>query len=109
MLQASINEIYNEKDCIDECRGDLPSCDGYTDGDYEDWPYRYFVNVTTDLLKYILFFASAKDLIHVRETHTHINHEINYAIILPKHEHPILRMYPEIINMEGIKFYEYTP
>jgi len=106
MLKASIKEIAEEKDFINECRGNSPKCLEPKDGDYEEWPYRYFVNTTTDLLKYIYFFAAAKSLIKYRKQNSS---ELNYAIILPEHDYEILRMYPDVIDMEGMEFYEYRP
>ena len=75
-------------------------------GDYEAWPYRYFVNTTTDLLKFVYYFAAAKFLLALRREHYS---ELNYALILPKHDFGTLRIYPDIVNMEGAEFYEYRP
>lgn len=62
------------------------------------------MNIATDLLKYVYFFAAAKSLIAFREEHAA---ELNYSIILPRRDFPILRMYPDVLNMEGLKIYEY--
>lgn len=35
--------------------------------------------------------------------------QVRYAIIYRKQDRPILRMYPDVIELEGLQFYEYQP
>lgn len=103
-LLTSLKAISKEESRIINFQGDNPKCDSPKAGDYEAWPYRYFVNITTDLLKYVYYFAAAKSLMEFRKEHAS---ELNYAIILPKKDYGILRMYLDVVLMEGMKFYEY--
>jgi len=104
MLKSSIEEIVKADDFLKQCRGDSSKCWEPKEGDYEEDRYRFFVNTATDLLKYSFYFTEAKELIEFRKKHYT---DLNYAIILPKHDYPIIRMYPDVIDMEGMKFYEY--
>jgi len=106
LLGESLAAIAAEADYISRCRMNNPRCPVPANGDYEAWPYRYFVNIATDLLKYVYFFAAAKSLIAFREEYAG---ELNYAIVLPRRDFPILRMYLDALNMEGLKIYEYRP
>ncbi len=76
-------------------------------GDYERWPYRFFVNPATDLLKYVYFFAAGKSLLKSLSENWPPPPEVRYAIYYRKQDIPILRMYPDVIELEGMQFYEY--
>lgn len=104
LLSLDLKEIAREADFIKKCRRDKNKTSGPTQGDYEDWPYRRFVNIATDLLKYVYFFAAVKKLI---AANTVPISEMNYSIALPKQDFPIIRMYPDVIEKEGLVFYEY--
>jgi len=106
LLGESLAAIAAEEDYISRCRMNNPRCPEPANGDYEAWPYRYFVNIAADLLKYVYFFAAAKSLILFRKEHAG---ELNYAVVLPRRDFPILRMYPDVLNMKGLKVYEYRP
>ena len=76
-------------------------------GDYEKWPYRYFCNPACALLKFFYFFATAKNSIELHESMPHIPKEPYYAICIRPEDRPILEMYPDVMEMEGLKIYEY--
>lgn len=76
-------------------------------GDYEKWPYRFFINPATDLLKYVYFFSAVKGLIKLLESDMPAPPQVRYAICYRKQDRPILRMYPDVIELEGTQFYEY--
>jgi hypothetical protein len=107
MLPASIEKIINEENVLAEYRGNLLKSYDTNEGDYDDWPYRYFVNPAGDLLKYVYYFSGVKSLISLRNNpevlDIHI-HERKYKIILPEHDKPILEMYPDVINEKGIEY-----
>jgi len=105
-LYESLAEIEQESRTIANFRQKSAETHDPAQGDYEAWPYRYFVNTATDLLKFVYYFAAAKSLLALRKEHYS---ELNYAIILPKQDFGILRIYPDIVNMEGAEFYEYRP
>lgn len=76
-------------------------------GDYEKWPYRFFVNPATDLLKDVYFFSAVKELIKLLESDMPAPPEVRYAICYRKRDRTILGMYPDVIEVEGTQFYEY--
>jgi len=104
LLTESIGAICDEEENIARCRGGHERTYDPAQGDYEAWPYRCFINSTTDLLKYVYFFSAAKSLIASRENYTS---ELNYAIILPERDFPILDMYPDVSEMEGLEIIEH--
>ncbi len=75
-------------------------------GDIERWPYRYFVNPACALLKYVYFFSAAKELLKLLEDPS-VQTPLRYAICYDKGDIGILRMYPDVIEIEGMQFYEY--
>ncbi len=76
-------------------------------GDYEQWPCRFFANPATDLLKYVYFFSAGKSLLKLLNDNLPSPPEVRYAICCRQKDFPILRMYPDVINLEGLKFYVY--
>lgn len=70
-------------------------------------PYRYFLNSATDLLKYVYYFSAAMALLTMRDNPEFPPSELNYAIVTRKRDFSILRMYPDVLDMEGAKFYVY--
>ncbi len=76
-------------------------------GDYEAWPCRYYINTATDLLKYVFFFSEVKELLAMRADPTMPKTELRYGILSRKKDFPILRMYPDVLEMEGLKIYVY--
>ena len=99
-LSESIGTICDEEDYITRCQGGHEKTYDPAQGDYEVWPYRFFINSTTDLLKYVYFFAAAKSLLVFRMEHPS---ELNYAIVLPERDFPILNMYPDVSKMDGLE------
>lgn len=79
-----------------------PAC-----GDYEKWPYRFFVNPATDLLKYVYFFSAGKELLKLLADDLPAPPQVRYAICYRRQDRPILRMYPDILELEGLRLYEY--
>lgn len=76
-------------------------------GDYEGWPYRYFCNPACDLLKFFYFFATAKDYMALHESMPYISKEPYYVFCVRPKDRPILEMYPDVMEMEGLTVYEY--
>lgn len=107
-LGESIRNIRREEGYIrEQCAGGTRMNEP-AQGDYERWPYRYFANIATDLLKYAYYFSAAMTLLSMRENPDILPTELNYGIIMRERDIPILRMYPDV-NMEGSKFYVYRP
>lgn len=108
-LKESIQNISLEKAYVCAQCADGTLLNNPAQGNYERWPYRYFVNIATDLLGYVYYFSAAMSLLAMRENPEFPTSELNYSIITRKRDFPILRMYPDVVNMEGGKFYVYRP
>jgi len=110
-LEQSLHAIFDENDVIEHHRDGNHKSNEPSQGDYEIYPMRYFVNTTTDLLKYVYYFATMKDQIEFRRKvatgELYSPYSVNYAIRLPREDFPILRMYPDVLDVEGSKFYEH--
>lgn len=78
-----------------------------TVGDYVDWPYRYFCNPACDLLKFVNFFSVTKEKIALHKSMPYISEEPYYAICIRPEDRPILEMYSDVMEMEGLEVYEY--
>lgn len=66
-----------------------------------------FLNPATDLLKFVYFFSALKELMKLLESDMLSPPQVRYAISYRKQDRPILRMYLDVIELEGIQFYEY--
>lgn len=103
-LYEDIQIINNEDYVIGAFKEDHPHCVEPKEGDYEAWPYRCFINITTDLLKYVYFFARVKEHIKFMQRN---KTELRYAIAHSEKDNAIVRMYPDVLEMEGVKIHEY--
>jgi hypothetical protein len=95
LLKESLKRIKSEEIFIEQMRGNNPECQDVRWGDFEAHPRRYFVNSTTDLLKYVYFFSEVKSGI-----------QLDFSIVLPKWDFPILEMYPDVIKAKGVEVRE---
>lgn len=106
-LQEDLEKILAaEEDIAYQCE-DHPKLSNPAQGDYEDWPCRYFLFPATDLLKYVYFFSAGKSLMKQLADDSTPPSQIRYGIIYHPQDIPILQMYPEVVKMEEIQFYEY--
>ena len=104
-IENIITAISAEAEIIPRLQGKHPDCQTPDQGDFEAWPYRTFVNIATDLLKHVYFFAALKSSTLLRnQGHSF---ELRHSIVLPKRDFPILNLYPELLKTEGLKIYEY--
>jgi len=76
-------------------------------GDVEVWPKRYFINPAFDLLKFVYFFSAVKMQHELEKSTISGATNIEYAIIMKKGDRSILKMYPDVINSDKVKIYEY--
>jgi hypothetical protein len=95
LLKENLKRIKGEENFIEQMRENNPECQDVRWGDFEEYPRRYFLNPATDLLKFIYFFSEVKS-----ET------PLNYSIVLPKWDFPILEMYPDVIKAKGVEIHE---
>jgi hypothetical protein len=96
-LDKHLDRIVTEEADIERIRGGRSECQDNKWGDFEVHPRRYFVNTTTDLLKYVYFFTKIKS-----------GTPIKYSIIAPKEDFPIIKVYPKLLEQEGVQIHEYS-
>ena len=106
-LRESIIRIYSEEIsgrlfCTRAKHASSPA-----ECDYEDWPYRYFCNYATDLLKLVYFFAAVKNHAEALRNHPLIGKAHYYRVCIQPEDRPILEMYPDVMRSEGVEVYEY--
>ena len=106
-LRQGIMRIYEEDRtsrlfCADAEKEHNPAV-----GDYVDWPYRYFCNPACNLLKFVNFFSLIKEKIALHKSMPYISKEPYYAICIRPEDRPIVEMYPDVMEMEGLEVYEY--
>lgn len=99
-LRESLKRIRTEGCFIKHLRGENTLCGNKKLGDFEDYPRRYFVNPTTELLKFVNFFAE------IKSDMAYCSNIIKHTMILPKSDFPIMDMYPDVIERDGVEFYE---
>lgn len=108
-LPTCLLRIINEKPTIEKQRGNSPELNDPAQGDYEIWPYRYFANPATDLLKFVYFFAAVMELQSCLNDPYLPNPILRYAVCTRPEDTEILKMYPQIWKLEGLESYEYRP
>lgn len=76
-------------------------------GDVEVWTKRYFINPAFDLLKLVYFFSAVKSLNELAKSSIPALTNVEYAMIMPKEDLSILRMYPDVLESDKVKIYEH--
>ena len=109
-LAESLRDIYDEEYVINT------SVDGGKrnydpkEGDWEDWPYRYFLNPVFDILKLVYFFSAAKSLQQFLESEiSGHSTELRYVLCVPEEDLEVARMYPDVCAMKEVSIYVYQP
>jgi hypothetical protein len=99
-INKTIADIGKEQECIKDCRESKDySFHKDKDCDFYNGNQRIYVNLTTDLLKYVYFFVQLKDDFEDGRT--------NYQLLAQTEDLPIAEMYPKLLELEGCKIYEY--
>lgn len=102
-----LKEIRDEAAIIAEIRGDAPPCREPKNGDFERWSERVFVNSACDLLKYIYLFSAVQSLRRAKEEALIVT-DLQYAMICQKSDFPILRIYPELLDLKELSIRVFT-
>lgn len=115
LLDRDTSLIAQEADIIKKYKKNAVKCFEVCTGDYEvaateeEDACRFYINPATDLLKYIYFFSTLKDYKGILENpEIPYVYPMQYAMVLPKRDIEIAKMYPYIAEMEAAAFYEYT-
>jgi hypothetical protein len=99
-ITKTLSDIREEQKCIRKYRGNADySFHNDKHCDFYSGEQRVFVNLTTDLLKYVYFFTHVKD--------DYENGRTNYALLTQPEDVPIAEMYPKLTELEGLEIYEY--
>ncbi len=93
------------QDVCDEFDGRRAGSQGI--GDVEAYPHHIFVNMATDLLKYVHFLAAVKDYMTPMKWPGGVQPKIKLGLYFDTEDTDILAMYPEIVQWEGVDFYTY--
>lgn len=88
---------------IDTLRGDGTPMNDVSQGDFEHWPTRGFVNPATDLLKYVYLFSALKNLEKQKKSDGFS--PLRYALYATKDDRPIFNMYPKLMELEEVTCY----
>ncbi|MCI8539851.1 MAG: hypothetical protein HFF18_14560 [Oscillospiraceae bacterium] len=108
-LNSDLQYILSVKKQICRQRASANELHDPAQSDYEKWPYRFFANPATDLLKYVYFFSAVKGLLQLLAADIPAPPQVRYAICFRPQDMPILQMYPDVLDLKGLKLYEYRP
>lgn len=105
-LKHDLIKIYDEDRIIRNIAGDNTRMIDPKQGDFEDWPKRFYISPAFDLLKLVYFFSAVKTHIELDNSPipTHVP-KITYAIIMPRKDLPIIKMYDDVLHSEKVVMY----
>ena len=105
-LKHDLIKIYDEDRIIRNIAGDNTRMIDPKQGDFEDWPKRFYVSPAFDLLKLVYFFSAVKAHIELDNSPipTHVPN-ITYAIMMPRKDLPIIKMYDDVLHSEKVVMY----
>lgn len=103
-LGETLEAIEGLKDTIQQLQGNATRMGDSSQGDFEHWPVRTFVNPACDLLKFVYLFSWLKTLENWKK-----NGEatvLRFVMYLSKHDRPILDLYPKLMAMEEVTWHD---
>ena len=110
MLATSLKRIYDEEETIETTIDDGERVYNPKEGNWVDWPKRYFLNPAFDILLLVYFFSAAKSLQHLLmgEWADHFS-ELEYVLCVYREDLEVARMYPDVTEMKEVSMYVYRP
>lgn len=105
LLAQSLGRIYDEDYTIENAFRQGTRMQDRKQGDWEDWPRRYFLNPAFDILKLVYFFSTVKA--HLEFLEAGNRSEIQYTIVMYQADLSILKMYPEVLRAKEVSVYAY--
>ena len=80
------------------------------EGNWEDWPRRYFLNPAFDILLLVYFFSAVKGLKNLLQNDpaSHIK-ELRYILCVNPEDLEVAQMYPDVTEMKEVSMYVYRP
>lgn len=110
LLAASLEQIYEEKETIETTIEEGRPSYRPKEGNWEDWPRRYFLNPAFDILLLVYFFSAVKGLQNLLQNDpaSHIK-EIRYILCVNREDLEVAKMYPDVTEMKEVSMYVYRP
>ncbi len=102
-FSQGLERIRGESMLIDLYAKRRHKCSSPGEGDLEDWPHRYFINPGCDLLKLAYFFSAVKSHQELLQNPAYHVKPIQYHIVLYLEDLPLLDLYPDVRDSEGVK------
>lgn len=103
-LGETLEAIESLSETIHQLQGEATRMGDPSQGDFECGYLRTFVNPATDLLKYIYLFSWLKVIESWRKAGEY--NPLQFVLYAPAHDRPILEMYPKLIWMEEVTWYD---
>ncbi len=105
-IKEELPRIFGEDDYIKEMIPEAAPTHDPREGDLEKWPIRYYVSRALNLLKLVYFFSAVKAH-HELESNNFPVENITYSITMYMRDLKIIKMYPDILYSERVKFREF--
>lgn len=110
LLAESLERIYDERDTIETSIEEGTRSYRPKEGNWENWPERYFLNPAFDILMMVYFFSAVKGLKALLEDDPapHIK-QLRYILCVHPEDLEVARMYPDVMEMKEVSMYVYRP
>ena len=110
LLSTRLNRIYREEEVIVNTIEDGERSYVPKEGDWEDWPERYFLNPAFDILKLVFFFSTAKELRSLLEDElVTYARDLRYTLVIQPEDVEVAQMYPDVCKMKEVTLRVYRP
>lgn len=110
LLAESLERIYDERETIENTIEEGTRSYRPKEGNWENWPERYFLNPAFDILMMVYFFSAVKGLKALLEDDPadHIK-QLRYILCVHPEDLEVARMYPDVTEMKEVAMYVYRP
>ena len=110
LLATSLDRIYEEEETIETSIEEGERSYHPKEGNWVDWPQRYFLNPAFDILMLVYFFSAAKSLQHLLgdEFGSQFK-ELRYVLCVQPEDLEVAQMYSDVTEMKEVSVYVYRP
>ena len=110
LLATSLERIYEEEETIESSIEEGERVYHPKEGNWVDWPQRYFLNPAFDILMLVYFFSAAKSLQHLLgdEFGSQFK-ELRYVLCAHPEDLEVAQMYSDVTEMKEVSVYVYRP
>ena len=110
LLSTSLDRIYHEEEVIENTIEDGERNYRPKDGDWVDWPTRYFLNPAFDILKLVFFFSAVKELrCLLEDERATYAKDLRYTLAVQREDVQVAQMYPDVCRMKEVTILAYRP